>query len=271
MGTIRFGCQFYTWQMSGEKFKGQLPHICDIVKQAGFAGIEPEVCMMGPYYDGAAELQQVLDQHTLQLAAMCLVCDWRHPAETDQERSEADRVFDYLNNFSGTSLVLCQMPGEDRSDLRERRKNAIACINDIAARAVDRDLVTSFHPNSPPGSVFRTEEDYKVLLDSIDTDVLGLAPDSGHIIKGGIDVCELFTDCVSLIKHVHLKDITDTGQWAAMGQGITDFPRIVGILRDAGYDGWIMVEEESAAAEVDPDQATLINGDYLQRVLLQLV
>ena len=163
------------------------------------------------------------------------------------------------------------MPGENRSDLRQRQKNAIACINDIANRATDCNLATSFHPNSPPGSVFRTEEDYKILLDGMDTAALGLAPDSGHIINGGIDVYKLFSDCASLINHVHFKDITDTGQWTAMGKGITDFPRIVSTLRDSGFKGWIMVEEESHAAKIDPDQAAATNGDYLQKELLPIV
>ena len=56
-----------------------------------------------------------------------------------------------------------------------------------------------------------------------------------------------------------------------MGAGVIDFPRIVTMLRDGGYDGWIMVEEESPQAEGDPDAATLQNGEYLRQTLLPLV
>ncbi len=74
-----------------------------------------------------------------------------------------------------------------------------------------------------------------------------------------------------LIKHVHFKDITTSGGWTAMGAGMIDFPAIVTMLRDTGYTGWIMIEEELPEAEVDPNTATTKNGEYLQRSLLPIV
>jgi len=85
--------------------------------------------------------------------------------------------------------------------------------------------------------------------------VVGFAPDTGHIEKGGMDVIEIFKSYKSLIKHVHFKDITESSEWTAMGNGIIDFRQIVRMLKDFGYAGWIMVEEESPLAEADPDTA----------------
>jgi inosose dehydratase len=271
MSQVRFGCQFYTWQMSGDRYVGRLPHILEVVRAAGFAGIEPETCMLGAYYEDPLALKEVLDQHGLQLGAITLVCDWAGPVETEEERREAERLLEYMASFPDTHLMLCQMPGQDRSNLRPRQQNAIACVNAAAARAADRGIASSFHPNSPPGSVFRVEEDYAILLDGLDSRVVGFAPDTGHIAKGGIDVIEVIETYRSRIAHVHFKDIAATGEWVAMGAGVIDFPRIVTMLRDGGYDGWIMIEEESKAAEADPDAATIQNGAYLRGSLLPLV
>jgi inosose dehydratase len=38
-------------------------------------------------------------------------------------------------------------------------------------------------------------------------------------------------------------------------------------LQETGYQGWIMVEEESEEAEIEPDQVTIKNGLYLKDVL----
>lgn len=271
MSGPRFGCQFYTWQMSGPKYVGALPHITGVVKDAGFLGIELETCLLGRYYDDPKSGADLLEERGLALGALCLVCEWRDARETDDERAAAARLFDYLDAFPGTHLCLCQYPGEDRSDLAERQRNAIACANAVAARAVDRGLVCSFHPNSPPGSVFRTEEDYRILLDGLDPRLIGFCPDSGHMARGGMDVLALFREFRPLIRHVHFKDYAADGEWKGMGEGDIDFPGIVAFLRDTGYDGWVMVEEESAAAERDPDGATLANGRYLREVLLPLV
>ena len=271
MRTIHFGCQFYTWQMSGDRYVGKLPHILGVVNQAGFEGIEPEVCMMGSYYDDPSALTEELDKHFLRLGAMVLVCDWLNATETEQERHAAQMLFDYIEHFPGAHLVLCQMPRADRDNFAERQKNAIACINAVAARAADRGIASSFHPNSPPGSVFRIEDDYKTLLDGLDSSVVGFAPDAGHIANGGMDVLETFKTYRLLIRHVHFKDMAKPGEWAPMGKGTIDFPGIVTLLHETGYEGWIMVEEESVRAETDPDAVTVENGEYVRRTLLPIV
>jgi inosose dehydratase len=268
---IKLGCQFYTWQMSGQRYVGQLSHILNVVCSAGFSGIEPETCMLGSYYEDPKALEEILTQSSLKLGAITLVCDWSKPNETEAEKRDADLIFNYLKYFPDTHLVLCQMPGEDRSNLRQRQENAIACVNQVAARAADLGFTCSFHPNSPPGSVFRNKEDYQKLLDNLDTHVVGFAPDTGHIVKGGMDVVEIIKSYISIVKHVHFKDITASNKWTAMGNGIIDFPQIVKILKDFGYTGWIMVEEESQQAEADPDTATILNGEYIQRSLLPMV
>ena len=271
MSQIKFGCQFYTWQMSGNRYAGKLPDILDIVKPAGFAGIESEPVMLGFYYDDPSTLKDLLAQFNLQLGAIAFVCNWANPDETEQERSEAERVFSYAKSFPGAHLVLVQLPGVDRSNLRQRQENLISCVNAVAARAVDQGLSCSYHPNSPDGSVIRIEDDYKILLDALDSRVVGFAPDTGHIARGGMDVVKILKTYRPLIKHVHFKDITASGGWTAMGAGIIDFPAIVTMLRDTGYAGWIMIEEESPEAEVDPNTATTKNGEYLRRSLLPIV
>ena len=271
MNQIKFGCQFYTWQMSGSRYIGELPHILNTVRGANFMGIEPETIMLGSYYDDPSALKAVLDQYGLELAALTLVLDWAGQKESDAERQEADRIIKYMQNFPGTHLVLCQMPGRDRSDLQQRQANLITCVNSCAGRAFDQGIVCSFHPNSPPGSIFRIAEDYEILLDGLDGNVVGFAPDTGHIVKGGMDVIEMFKQYRKLVKHVHFKDINAMGEWSAMGEGTIDFPWIVKMLQDTGYSGWIMVEEESQEAETDPDLATKMNGEYLLRSLLPLI
>jgi inosose dehydratase len=257
--------------MSGKRYIGKLPHISKVASSAGFSGIEPETCMLGPYYDDPAALKDVLTQYNLQVGAIALACNWSGPRETDAEKWEAERVLNYLKFFPDTHLVLSQLPGKDRSNLQQRQANAIACIEAIARRSTDLGIDCSFHPNSPAGSVFRIKEDYLVLLDRLDSRIVGFAPDAGHIAKGGMDVIEIFHTYRSLIRHIHFKDITTSREWAAMGAGIIDFPRIVTMMRDAHYDGWIMVEEESKEAEVNPDTATAKNGEYLRKSLLPLV
>ena len=262
---LRFGCQTYTWQMSYEKYKDQLPHIMRVIEKAGFKGIEAEVCMLGAFYDDPVLFAEELESRNLQLAALTLALPWTQHKETDEERNSAERLFDYLKNFPEAKLILVQLPGQDRSNLVERQKNCLSCVNAIAKRAHERGIVCAFHPNSPQGSVFRTLEDYQMLFEGLDTRYIGYCPDSGHIANGGMDVMEIFRTTLSIIKHVHFKDISADGQWKTMGQGVIDHQGIVKLLLDSGYQDWIIVEEESKYAESEPDEATLENGRYIQQ------
>ena len=51
-----------------------------------------------------------------------------------------------------------------------------------------------------------------------------------------------------------------------MGKGSIDFSGIISFLDATNYNGWIMVEEESSDAVIDPDRVTLANGKYIKSI-----
>jgi inosose dehydratase len=263
MSKIKFGFQTYTWQMSYDKYAGEVPHILDIIREGSGEGIEIEVCMMGKYMDDPALFKEELEKRDIKFAALCLVCDWLSASETDEEMALADKSIAFVKYFEGTKLALCQMPQSDRENLTSRQKNVLACINAVSKRAVDEGVICTYHPNSPPGSIFRTADDYEIMIAGLDRNLIGYTPDSGHIENGGMDTLSIIKKYRDCINHVHFKDIDANGNWVAMGDGITDFPAIVKYLNETDYDGWIMTEEESAEAEKNPDEVTIKNGEYI--------
>lgn len=267
---VRIGCQTYTWQMSGGRYDGRLDHIIHIASEAGFEGVEPETRFLGALAD-PGRLAARLEEFMIELPALTLVEDWRHPRETDDERRRADACIDLLGHFPSTLLNLCQMPGADRKDLAERQRNLLACANAIAARAHDRGIVVGYHPNSPAGSVFRTADDYEILLNGLDERTIGYIPDAGHIAKGGMDPLEIIQRYYARVNHVHFKDMDAAGNWAAMGLGEIDDQAITRFLVRQGYEGWIVVEDECDAAITDPDGITRGDGRYVAQVLRPLV
>jgi len=269
MSNIEYGFQTYTWQMSYDKYAGKVPHILDVIKKSNGQSIELEVCMIGKYYH-AKLFQAELDKRDLKLSALCLVLDWLNPLETDEEIKEADKAIAFVKRIKGAKLALVQMPQSNRDNLETRQRNALSCINDVAKRAVEQGVACSYHPNSPPGSVFRTAEDYEIMINGLDPALIGYTPDSGHIENGGMDALEIIKKYRDRINHVHFKDIDKNGAWAAMGEGVTDFPAIIKYLKETGYEGWIMTEEESKQAEKNPDEVTIMNGKYIDSVLKPL-
>lgn len=268
--SIQIGTQTYTWQMCGGAYDGRLDHILKIAAKAGFAGVEPETRFLGELED-PEKLKQAMTENGLQLPAITLVEDWREPSETIGERERADACIQVLKHFPGTILNLCQMPGSDRDNLRERQRNLLLCSNEIARRATDLGITVGYHPNSPSGSIYRTAEDYEILLNGLDDSVIGYIPDAGHIAKGGMDPLEIIQRYFDRVVHVHLKDMYVDGRWAPLGKGDIDDQEITRYLVDKGYRGWLVVEDECEEAELDPDRIASEDGIYINEVLVPIV
>ena len=262
----KFACQTYSWQMSMNRYKGKLEHMTAVAAAAGFTGFEPETIMLNEDWT-ASSLRRALDDSQLQLAALCLVDDWRFPAETDEERRHADRVVEAVARFPGSMINLVHYPAADRNNLRERQDNALSCMRNIAVRAADRGVACSFHPNSPAGSVFRVAEDYDRMVAGLDP-IIGYTPDTGHIVAGGMDPLEIVRLYRDRIRYIHIKDRFAEGGWAPTGDGIVDIAGIVEYLVNTGYDGWITVEDESIVAENEPDLAVMGAGRFVAETLM---
>jgi inosose dehydratase len=240
-----------------------------VAARAGFAGFEPEVIMLGDDWSARGLLAQ-LQRYGMELAALCLVERWSGLTETEQEARDADRAIEAVAKSPGTILNLCQYPGPNRDGLAERQRNALACLSAVSARAADRGVHCTFHPNSPTGSVFRTADDYDVLLTRL-PEPIGFTPDLGHIVKGGMQPLEVLATYGERVDHVHYKDISRTGEWALTGTGIIDFAAVTRYLARTGYAGWIVMEDESPQAQADPDSAARRNAEFARATLLPVL
>ncbi|MEM9326051.1 MAG: TIM barrel protein [Bacteroidota bacterium] len=270
MGNIKLACETYTWQMPGESYRGRLDHIMRVVSQSGFSGIEPETSFFGRLSDPVL-MKETLDRHGLALAALCHVEDWRNPEETQGERQRSDQWIDFLSHFPETIYLLVQMPGADREDLRERQQNLLRCVNGIAERASSRGIICSYHPNSPEGSIYRTEDDYKILLSGLNTECIGYCPDVGHIARGGMDPLRVIKEYRDMVNLVHYKDMYADGRWAATGAGAIDFKAITEYLVETHYRGWIIMEDECDEAITNPDGVTIKDGEYIRKHIQPLI
>ncbi len=279
MSHIQFGSQVYTWFMqgSGAGYENKLDHMIAKCAEVGFAGIEPMVLTPAANYwlgdlKDPQRLKECLDQHGVELIAFSLVCGWDQLEETEEERAAADYAIETLKLFPGAKLGTVPLPS-DRKNLAQRRLNLATNLNRVSQRAVDAGIECSFHPNSPPHSIVRTQDDYDVVLNSLDPTVTGWTPDVGHIIRGGMNIIETMAKWQHLINHIHYKDFSGNGPepWAQMGTGKIDFHQITEWLVARDYQGWIVCEDEAHEAIDDPDGVTAADAVWCQENLVPLV
>ncbi len=176
------------------------------------------------------------------------------------------RVLDDFLAAGAGVLVLAAVTGLHGYDARPELdagawRSLLANLDAAAAAAAERGILATLHPHV--GTVVERPDEVRRVLDGSSVQ---LCLDSGHLLIGGTDPAELARQAPGRVAHAHLKDV-DAG-WAArvrggevsyteavaggmyrpLGQGDVDVASLVGALREAGYQGWYVLEQDTILA-----------------------
>jgi inosose dehydratase len=152
------------------------------------------------------------------------------------------------------------------------------------ARAVKdaTGLRTVFHHHI--GTWVETPAETARLLEMTDPALLGLCFDTGHWTFGGGDPIQGLKQHADRIWHVHFKDChpdvaaqsrihewdgptsVGHGVFCELGKGQVDFPAVLQTLREIGYGGWIVVEQDVLPGMGTPKESAQRNRDYLRSI-----
>jgi len=268
---IKFGCHTSTWVLDYDLEVDVIDQIIDTVSESGFQGLDIQVALLGKYKNNPELFKEKLESKGVELAAITVPFTWDGDEESPEERERADFYINFLKHFPGAKMNLPARNGKSRENLLTRQLQIIKCANAVGKRAYENGITAMFHPASPPTSYFRTAEDYKVLFENLDTRYIGYTPDAGHIKAGGMEPFDVIKDNFDIVKHVHFKDCSNDFEWKTMGTGDIDFPAIVQFLYDNGYDGWIMVEEETEETKTNPDGCVQNIYKYFEKNIFPIV
>jgi inosose dehydratase len=131
-------------------------------------------------------------------------------------------------------------------------------LNRVVAESRRRGYEPTFHPET--GTYVEAPWEIERMLDVSD---IGLCLETGHLMVGGGDPVKAVADWGPRINHVHLKDarrsviagIVHDGApssaiwareaFAPLGEGDLDVDAVLAALRALGYEGWLVVEQDS--------------------------
>ncbi|WP_135456357.1 sugar phosphate isomerase/epimerase [Mycobacterium sp. DL99] len=208
-----------------------------------------------------AELQSVLTRHGLACVGG-FVPVVLHNADHDPADDLAGPLDSLVAADAGV-VVLAAATGSDGYDSRpvlddDQWARLLSNLDRLAAIVAARGLLAVLHPHV--GTMVETRDDVdRVLAGS----TIPLCLDTGHLLIGGTDPLELAKAVPNRIKHTHLKDVdavlaakvqsgeisyTDAvraGMYTPLGTGDVDIAGIVSVLRDNGFDGWFVMEQDT--------------------------
>ncbi|MEK4803361.1 MULTISPECIES: sugar phosphate isomerase/epimerase family protein [Oceanobacillus] len=268
---IEFGCHGSTWVLDYDVEADIMDKIMDDVQRGGFTGLDMQVALLGRYKNEPKRFKEELDKRGLKLASLTLPHSFIDGKSSQNERELQDYYFKYLNHFPGAILNVPSRVGPNRDNLLQRQKEIIKGANELGKRAYENGIVTALHPISYKTSYWIYKEDYDVLFNGLDPKYMGYTPDVGHIQFGDMNPVEIIKEALPLIKHVHFKDASIKHEWKKMGEGDIDIPQCVQVLKDYGYDGWMIVEEETPEAQTNTSEVIIEIGKYVERNLYPII
>jgi inosose dehydratase len=261
---MKIGHQTYSWEMLSSSWHGTADDIMDMVAAAGYAGVEFSNAMIGSYADRPGEFRQALQRRGLVPAAFAYSrTGFTDPDGWDEDLAGATRALEFAAQLS-VPLGLAGPSSDSHDDEQGKVARAVRLYNEVARRGRDRGVVAAVHPHSHHTSLVLTGNQYDALLAATADSGLMFNPDTGYMLRGGMDPVDFFRRHRGRIVHVHLKDVDAQGNWKPLGQGVCDFPSLVKLLRETGYQGWLISEEESALVRKDLSGAMAANRGYLR-------
>ena len=152
----------------------------------------------------------------------------------------------------------------------------------LVARAVSDEtgLRTAFHHHC--AGFVETPDETERFLEMTDPKLVGLCYDTGHYAYAGGDALDGLRWFRERIWHVHFKDChpavakearakgwsyfdaVGNGLFFKLGGGLVDFGAVIRELRDSGYSGWIVVEDELPPGKADALEASKNDRELLR-------
>ena len=210
-------------------------------------------------------LRETLGRYGLQLvgAFVPLVLHHRSLGDAAQLAREASAL---LAGAGARVLVLSIVEDEGWSEPRELDddgwRNLAANVNEIQAIAAGDGLTVALHPHV--GTLVETDEQVQLALERLD---VGWCLDTGHLLIGGLDPVAFVRDHGDRLVHAHLKDVdatiaarvrsgelsfqaaTKLGLFVPLGRGDAEVAAAIDELARHGYDGWLVLEQDTAISE----------------------
>jgi inosose dehydratase len=224
------------------------------------------------------ELRRVLGEYGIPMLTLFQFGDWTEPGTEQTLVETADRWSTAVKELGGEMLML--VPGGRREDPAyglDDFKRMAHTMNRVGETARANGVKTSMHPHW--GTVAESRLEIELLLSLLDANLVGFAPDTGQIAKGGADPVPIVERWAGMVRYVHMKDLSPEWErmrregvplrspegYTEMGQGIIDFRRLLPILDEVNYSGWLMAELDEAKRP--PREAATLSKQYIEHTL----
>ena len=275
---IRYGTNPIAWSNDDDQSLGahiSLAQCLDEAAAIGFDGIEKG----HKFPDTREGLERELGGRGLRF-----VSGWHSTNllvnDVESEKAAMQPFLDLLKAMGSEVVIVCETsnaihgddsrPVNDKPVLGAGRWEAFgAGVEALAQHAGAQGLTLCYHPHM--GSIVESPEEVDLLMGNTGT-ATRLLFDTGHCLFGGGDPEAVLRRHVGRVGHFHAKNVradvmrqvreeglsflegVRRGVFTVPGdpEGAVDFPPVLRVLAEAGYEGWAVIEAEQDPSLREP-------------------
>jgi inosose dehydratase len=240
----------------------------------------------------AAKQRADLQKRGLQMLGGFVGLELRNSEKRDQEIARALEIGRFFQSIGAPYLIAADSGDERRRAeaghvdpsgglTKEQWKSLATGLNELARELAPLGISVVFHNHV--GTYVETEAETATLLEETDPALVSWCLDCGHLAYGGGDNLRALAKYGNRVGYVHIKDVdgqvlqkSRENGWsfaqalksyifAPLGEGIARVPEVIDALRQAGYTGWLVVEQDTT-----PDDPTIVaakNRRYLEPLI----
>jgi inosose dehydratase len=271
--SMRVGNAPVSWAVY-EADRPNLPYarVLDEIAAAGYEGTE-----LGPYGYLPTEpraLERELRSRGLALGSSFVPLPLEDAGSRGRSVETALRVARLLATQRVQELILAddedparqklagRVPADGSAGWSDAEWREACATVEAVAQALRRELSMRVVLHHHAGTFVETPLEVSRFLEQTDPESVGLLLDTGHFVYGGGDPVELLRRHGRRVRYVHLKDACADelqrvrthplslgeawarGVFCPLGDGVVDFPAVIDALREQGYSGWLIVEQD---------------------------
>jgi inosose dehydratase len=224
---------------------------------------------------------RTLDAHGLRCIGGFVTAVLHDIGRRDAELASVERQANDLRALGSELLVLAPATGrdgyEERTELTDAEWRTLfetLPLVEAIARAAKLEVVV--HPHV--GTVIEQPRDIERLLAGSH---VSLCLDTGHVFVGGGDPAAIARTAGRRVRHVHLKDASakiaddvrdrrlsyaaavQQGLYTPLGDGDARIGDVLTVLREGGYDGWYVLEQDIALRDASADPLPAIERSLM--------
>lgn len=267
---------------TGITWGGEIEQAYKDTSELGYLGFETFAQTIIQWNKKPCGYRSLVNRFLIPTVAAYCYHNWIDVQKAKEDIETAKREADALRDLPGGETLVLQAGPRQEGGLTSDQFHRLAdALNNIGQYCLNIGLTTGLHPHT--GTAIETREEIDTILNLVDPSLVGFAPDTGQIAKGGSDILEVMRTYRKQITHVHLKDwggkyergedgreidFTGYANYEPVGNGVLPMPDILEILFDDDFDGWVNVElDGTPRAPRPPREAAAMSRRYLGELL----